>query len=181
MIAHSTHKFSPITWEAMFATYFLVLGLLALLNWLFPVQSAALVSLVLPPALSHLSILALPPALSDLLQPYVRYRMVLYLGATFLMPVMVTICSLRGICQTDPAGLERARWIQILPLLVGSLVAWTSYPSLFMQTKSWMGNDIFYFAVTMVFPIAVQLIVQIAGYKLRLLIGYLKMRLQSVI
>ncbi|CUI05853.1 hypothetical protein BN2497_6483 [Janthinobacterium sp. CG23_2] len=44
-----------------------------------------------------------------------------------------------------------------------------------------MGNDIFYFAVTMVFPIAVQLIVQIAGYKLRLLIGYLKMRLQSVI
>lgn len=157
MILYSEHRHSPITVEKVFAIYFLVLGLMAILNWLFPVQSAAIASFFLP------------RALSDLSHPYIRYRMVLFLGASGLLLVLAAFILPRGIGQSEPVHLKKFRWSALLFLMIGTGGGWSYYPIFAMQTESWMGNDIFYFFVTILFFLGMQMIFQAAVYKLKIL------------
>lgn len=138
--------------------YAIALGLAALLNSYYPSQAASFVHYFLP----------MDTELSG--QPFIRYRMVLWLIATMVFLTLVPIIGYFGTPEMNVEKLKRVHWINIPIVLVMYPVIWIFYPIIALCTTCWTSNDAFYFALTIAIFLGFNISVYAATVRLKLIL-----------
>lgn len=126
-------------------TYVIVLGLAALLNSNYPSHAASFVHSFLP----------MDTELSD--QPFIRYRMVLWLCATMVFLTLVPIIGYFGIPETNIEKFQRVHWGHLVVAIFAIPTCWIFYPLIALCATCWTSNDTLYFSLTVGFFIALQI------------------------
>lgn len=146
------------------ATYLLliyttVLGLTTLLNLKYPLKTASFIEFFLP----------LNIDISQ--QPFIRYRMVLWLVATIVFLILVPIIGYFGIVEMNVKKFQRIHWGNFVVAIIAIPICWVFYPLIALCTTCWTGNDIFYFILTIGLFIALQTFAQAILLKAQLFFG----------
>ena len=135
-------------------TYALTLGLVAVLNGIYPVEVASIIQRVTS---SRVDL-----STSD----YARYRIALFLSATALLVVLFPfVWRLSAKFAGQNLG-PTPTWGKTFVVAILVPIAWIGYPFIGLCTTCWTSNDIFYYLLTVFFFFALQMLIEVIVLKL---------------
>ncbi len=139
--------------------YIVMLGLAALSSAWYPSQTASFVHFFLP----------MDVDISE--QPFIRYRMLLWLIATMVFLVLVPVIGYFGIPETNVEKFQRVHWGHLVVAIVALPIGWIFYPIISLCTTCVTTNDAIYFALTVSFFLALQIFAHAIILKTQLFFG----------
>jgi cytochrome bd-type quinol oxidase subunit 2 len=139
--------------------YVAVLGLAALLNAWYPSHTASFVHFFLPVSAEFSE------------QPFIRYRILLWLVATAVFIVLVPVIGYFGVPETNLEKFQRVHWGHLVVAIVALPIGWIFYPIISLCTTCVTTNDAVYFALTVSFFLALQIFAHAIILKTQLFFG----------
>ncbi|MFC5498551.1 hypothetical protein ACFPOE_13475 [Caenimonas terrae] len=102
---------------------------------------------------------------------FVRYRMALFLTATCVFLLVAPALALFGTSTEDRERINRTPTWQFVVALLFIPVGWAAFPVIALCDGCWTQNDIFYFFLTLLFFVGLQLLLQAIWLKLKSRMG----------
>lgn len=140
-------------------TYITILCVTAIINKEFPLQVASAVHSFLPVRID----------LAE--QPFIRYRMILFLVATITLIILAPIVGWVGFRDTNTEKIKRIHWMYFVISIPLMSILWIGYPFLSLCTICWFSNDFVYLFFTVSIFITLQLCLQVIFIKFHIIRG----------
>lgn len=98
---------------------------------------------------------------------FARYRMSLYVVGSIIFCFFVPIIWITGFYGADLEIIKKLHWGNVVFGIPMVFILWLGYPSVALCETCWTANDIFYFFLTLVNFLALQISVQGIFLKLK--------------
>lgn len=139
--------------------YAMTLWLTVILNFYYPLEAASFVNFFLPTDID----------ISQ--QPFIRYRMILWIVSTMILLSIMPVIGYIGIPETNVEKMQNFPWWIIVLIIILSPLIWISYPIIALCTTCVTSNDVLYFILTVLFFFGLQLFAHAIVFKTKLLLS----------